>query len=108
MTPCPRCGAGTSDVVADTCGYPPGLCLACGCAWRDGEAAGYEAAVRDFWRGVCEQKAQAMDRLFASDSRRAADDRLSGHRHAAASALRDALHARDQAAQLRAWAREGA
>ena len=39
-------------------------------AWQDGyesgRAAGYEAAVRDFWRGVCERLARESDDESAS------------------------------------------
>ena len=52
-------------------------------------AAGYEAAVRDFWRGVCEQKAVWWDRESLAKRRPDAGPL-------------------ERAKQHRAWAKEGA
>lgn len=66
-------------------------------------AAGYEAAVRDFWRGVCEQMAAKADADAVMYSCRADDDAIAGHGYAARGARDDAAICRQGARQLRRW-----
>ncbi|MCH9835919.1 hypothetical protein K0U83_09665 [bacterium] len=75
--------------------------------YRVGHAAGYEAAIRDFWRGVCERLAKEADDESASlegdsDGYPQMSQRTSDWYRAEAKAKTA------EAAQLRAWAKEGA
>lgn len=85
----------------------PGACEVCGChssdpyrrGHRDGHAAGYEAAVREFWRGAL---------LVVAGNLEASARRAEASRDFAPLWTSWAADRRAEAAQLRAWAREGA
>lgn len=91
----------------------PGACEVCGChssdpyrrGHRDGHAAGYEAAVREFWRAVCEEQATEADEN--GDAAQAHADACPDREYRQTFEL-EVEGWRRFAAQLRAWAREGA
>ena len=73
--------------------------------YQAGHAAGYEAAVRDFWRGACEGLAaldESSSLALVSALSSPTDDDVANGAWALATVLRR------RATRLRAWAKEGA
>lgn len=80
------------------------MCLACE-RKADPYAAGYEAAVRDFWRAACEERAATIRRrLCVADPRK---ERLwdEGRRWWEESGFYEEQY--QEYVRLRAWAKEG-
>lgn len=85
---CPKCGGDSQKVSYE---------------------AGYEAAMRDFWRGVCEQKAVKAEETASLNERQWRYARsLDPEGTSGWGCLERANKWRAHAARLRAWAREGA
>lgn len=95
------------------------LCLTCANAVEigrsEGHAAGYEAAVRDMWRGVCEQRARRhlrRAREYEANARGCLDLAVArGDNDLGKFAADERSRGADErhnASVYRAWAREGA